>query len=384
MLTADAVIIGGGNAGSSVLYYLLKKGLKKVVLLEKELIASESTGKSAGGFRQQFSTGINVKMSKYTIDAFENLNDELGLETKFHHKGYLFLIKDQLKKDMFMKNMELQRSLGVDVTLLSVDEVKELVPYVNTEDIIGSTYCPKDGFTDPYEIAQGFVKAAKKQGAIVKEKTPVVNIETVKGKVKTVTTDKETISTPIIINAAGPWCGEIGKLAGLDLPVKPYRRQIFTSGPFELFKKDNYVLPMVVDPSGVYMRSEGDCILMGKADKNEPPSFNQTIEWGFLEQLVVPAANRIPAFEELEINTGWAGLYDTTPDHHALLGTVPQLEGFILACGFSGHGFMHSIAVGVTISELIAEGASSTIDISPLNVTRFDNGGKGIEEIAVI
>lgn len=384
MLTADAVIIGGGNAGTCILYKLLKMGMKKVMLFEKQLIASESTGKSAGGFRQQFSTAINIKMSKFTIDSFETLNDELGLETKFHHKGYLFLIKDETQLELYKKNIDLQKTLGVEVNLLSIDELTEIVPYINTSDIIGSTFCQKDGFTDPYEVAQGFVRASRKMGAIIKEKTPVIAIETQNNQVKALKTDKDIISTPIIINAAGPWCGEIGKLAGLNLPVEPYRRQIFTSGPFSLFKKDQYIMPMIVDPSGLYMRSEGDCILMGKADKNEPPSFNQNVEWGFLEQLVIPAANRIPAFEELEINSGWAGLYDTTPDHHALLGKVPQLEGFILACGFSGHGFMHSIAVGTTIAELVIDGKASSIDISPLSVTRFNNGAKGIEEIAVI
>lgn len=384
MEKADVVIIGGGNIGTCILYYLLKKGCKNVTLVEKNTIASESTGKSAGGFRQQFSTDINIKMSKFSVDMFSQLNEELELETIFHQKGYLFLANNEKQFELFKQNVQLQKSLGIDVTLINNDELKQLVPGIYTEDLVGATYCPTDGFTDPYEIAQGYAKMARRLGAKIKEKTEVTAIKTEKGKVVGVETTKGTIQTNIVINAAGPWSGEIGKLAGVDLPIKPYRRQIFTSGPFKHFKETHYVMPMVVDPTGVYMRSEGDCVLMGYADRSEPPSFNQNVEWSFLEKLVVPAVERMPVFETLEINSGWAGLYDTTPDHHAILGTVPQLEGFILACGFSGHGFMHSVAVGVNIAELVLNGKSTSVDISPLHISRFDNGAKGIEEVAVI
>lgn len=384
MEKADVVIIGGGNIGTCILYYLLKKGCKNVILLEKNTIASESTGKSAGGFRQQFSTDINIKMSKFSVDMFPKLNEELELETIFHQKGYIFLANSEAQCEGFKKNVELQRSLGIDVSLINNDELTKLVPGIYTDDLVCATYCVTDGFTDPYEIAQGYAKMSRRLGGKIKEKTEVIGIKTDNGKVVAVETNKGTIQTSVVINAAGPWSAEIGKLAGLDLPVKPYRRQIFTSGPFKPFKDRKYTMPMVVDPTGVYMRSEGDCILMGFADRAEPPSFNQNVEWSFLEKLVVPAVERIPMFENLEINTGWAGLYDTTIDHHAILGKTPELEGFILACGFSGHGFMHSVAVGVNIAELVLDGKSSSVDITPLHISRFDNGGKGIEEFAVI
>jgi sarcosine oxidase subunit beta len=384
MQTADVVVIGGGGVGLSVLYYLMKGGCKSAVLVEKNMLASESTGKSAGGFRKQFSTEINIKMSKFSSDVFYHLNDELELDTLFHRKGYLFLIKDNNQLEIYRRNVNLQKSLGVDVSIISLDEAKEIVPDIYTEDVVASTYCPSDGYTDPYEIAQGYARQARKLGAKIMEKTSVTAINTEGDKVISVETEKDNISTPVVINAAGPWAGEIGKLAGLDLPIKPYRRQIFTSGPFKPFKEKGYMLPMVVDTSGVYMRSEGDCILMGYADKSEPPSFNQNLEWGFLDKLVEPAMTRIPAFEDLEINDGWAGLYDTTPDHHAILGEVPELKGFIMAAGLSGHGFMHSPAIGVTLSELILEGKPKSVDISPLTIERFKDGGKGIEEVAVI
>jgi sarcosine oxidase subunit beta len=384
MLKADAVVIGGGGIGLSILYYLIKGGCQNVMLLERGMLATESTGKSAGGFRHQFSTDINIKMSQLTIKIFETFNEEMQQETLFHKKGYTFLIQNEQQLKLYKRNVQLQQSLGVNVDIITLDQLKELVPYIHTDDLIAATFCPDDGFSDPYEIAQGYARQARKMGAKIKENSPVVAIQTENGKVISVSTDKETIETPIVINAAGPWAGEVGKLAGLDLPIKPYRRQIYTSAPFKPFINYNYRLPMVVDPSGVYLRSEGQTILMGKADKNEPPSFNQNLEWSFLEQLVEPAVNRIPIFEELEIQDGWAGLYDTTPDHHAILGTVPELQGFIMAAGFSGHGFMHSAAVGLTLSELILNGKATSVDISPLHLSRFANGGKGIEEVAVI
>lgn len=384
METADVVIIGGGVIGASILYNLAKGGCKNAILLEKELLASESTGKSAGGFRQQFSTPINIQMSKLSVEIFEKFNDEMDQSTLFHQKGYIFIANSDEQLALLKRNVKLQTSLGVDVRLINNDELKELVPDINTDDVVGATYCPTDGYTDPYEVAQGYARQARRLGAKIREKTPVTAINVSHGKVVSVETEKGTISTPIIVNSAGPWSGEIGKMANLDLPIKPYRRQIFTSGPFKPFKEKGYRMPMVVDPSGVYMRSEGDCILMGLADKNEPTSFNQNVDWDFLEKMVVPAVERINIFEDLEINNGWAGLYDTTPDHHAILGKVPELEGFILAAGFSGHGFMHSAAVGVTIAELILHGKATSVDISPLHLNRFANGRLGIEEVAVI
>lgn len=383
MKTFDVVLIGGGVIGTSILYYLAKGGCKNSVLLEKGLLASESTGKSAGGFRQQFSTAINIQMSKLSTEVFRTFNDEMEQDTLFNHRGYIFLANTNQQFELMKKNVVLQKSLGVNVELINHDQLKELVPDIYLDDIVGATYCPDDGFTDPYEVAQGYARGARRLGAQIKEQTEVLEIKVNKDKTFEIITNKETYSTPMIINSAGPWAGLIAQMVGLDVPILPYRRQIFVSGSFKPFKDRKYIMPMVVDPSAVYMRSEGDCILMGYTDKEEPTSFNQNVDWDFLEKMVVPAMQRIPIFEDLEINTGWAGLYDTTPDHHAILGHVPELEGFIMAAGFSGHGFMHSPAVGITLAELILQ-KPQTVDISQLSINRFANSGKGLVEAAVI
>jgi sarcosine oxidase subunit beta len=277
---------------------------------------------------------------------------------------------------VFKENIKLQRKFGIPVELLNPDEIKARWPYLRVDDILGGTFCPWDGYAGPNEVLSGFVSGAKKAGVRIYEGTEVLGISLSKGKVNGVKTKREEISTPIVVNAGGPFASAIGEMAGVKIPVKPLRRQIFITAPFHL---TNQAIPLTIDfHKGWYFRQEVDGLLLSGPLDNEP-SFNLGIDYEAMAETSENAIYRVPALERAHIARGWAGLYEISPDHHAILGKVPEVEGFILANGFSGHGFQHSPAVGKVIAELIVEGKPTTIDISPLSIERFEKGELIIE-----
>jgi len=369
---ADVVIIGGGVVGTSTAYQLAKRGCRDVVVLERDLIASGSTGKCAGGIRQQFSSESNIKISMESVRFFERFSEEMEAEIDFRQYGYLFLATTEADWEDFQANVSLQRSLGLEVDLLSAAEIREIAPYLCLDDVIGGTFCPTDGYADPHSVAMGFAKEARRLGTRIYERTEALGIKTRGGRVEGVVTDKGEIAAPVVVNAAGPWAAQVGRMAGVELPIKPYRRQIFVTAPFEEMPQR---LPMVIDfaPS-LYFRREGPGILMGMSDKEEPPSFNTNVGWDFLTRVVEKAMHRAPVLEKAGFMDGWAGLYEITPDDNPIIGgDIGGVEGFYCAGGFSGHGFMQSPAVGRILADLIT-GGEVDIDLSPFALERFEAG----------
>ena len=374
--TADIVIIGGGIIGVSIAYHLAMKRVGGIILLEKGQLGEGSTSRCVGGIRTQFSTAINILFSLESIKTFERFEEEFGINPEFKRIGYLFLATTELEMGVFKENIKLQRKFGIPVELLNPDEIKARWPYLRVDDILGGTFCPWDGYAGPNEVLSGFVSGAKKAGVRIYEGTEVLGISLSKGKVNGVKTKREEISTPIVVNAGGPFASAIGEMAGVKIPVKPLRRQIFITAPFHL---TNQTIPLTIDfHRGWYFRREVDGLLLSGPLDNEP-SFNLGIDYEAMAETSENAIYRVPALEGARIARGWAGLYEISPDHHAILGKVPEVEGFILANGFSGHGFQHSPAVGKVIAELIVEGKPTTIDISPLSIERFEKGELIIE-----
>jgi sarcosine oxidase subunit beta len=374
--TADVVIIGGGVIGVSIAYHLALKRAGKVILLEKGQLGEGSTSRCVGGIRTQFSTEINIFFSLESIKTFERFEEEFGINPEFKRIGYLFLATTELEMRVFKENIKLQRKFGIPVELLNPDEIKARWPYLRVDDILGGTFCPWDGYAGPNEVLSGFVSGAKKAGVRIYEGTEVLGISLGKGKVNGVKTKREEISTPIVVNAGGPFASAIGEMAGVKIPVKPLRRQIFITAPFHL---TNQAIPLTIDfHKGLYFRQEVDGLLLSGPLDSEP-SFNLGIDYEAMAETSENAIYRVPILERARIARGWAGLYEISPDHHAILGKVPEVEGFILANGFSGHGFQHSPAVGKVIAELIVEGKATTIDISPLSIERFEKGELIIE-----
>jgi len=367
--TAPAVIIGAGCIGASIAYELGRRGVKDVVVIEKEPFAGAgSTSKAAGGIRAQFSTPLNVRISMMSIARFKTFGAEMETDAVFFPVGYLFLLADPAAWATFQEQAEMQRSLGLPVQTLTPEGARAIVPELEVDDLLGATFCLEDGLGNPHEVTQSYVAQARRLGArfqfgdaatgLVMERDRVVGVRTAGG----------TISTPMVINAAGPHAAEVAAWAGVDLPVKPVRRHCFTTEPLPMARED---LPMIVDmQSGVYMHRESGGLLLGYANPEEPEGFNLTVNWDLLERIVEPAMHRVPALEAAEVSNGWAGLYETTPDHNSVLGPPQGVAGLLLANGFSGHGFMHAPAVGQLISEWIVDGKPS-LDLTPLRLERF-------------
>ena len=370
---ADVIVIGGGIVGTAIAYYLAKRGVDDVLLLEKGLLGEGSTGKCAGGIRTQFSTEINIRLSLLSRKVFDRFEDEFLVDPEFHESGYLFLAGEDREWKVLNENRALTASLGLDVELLSPAEISAKWPFIRTDDLLGGSYTGYDGYAGPYEVLQGFAKGARRFGARIREGVEVTGITYGrKGVSGIITTSGERVKSSVVVNAAGPHASRIASMAGLDLPVRPLRRQVFFTDAFDEIPEQ---FPMIIDLGrGWYMRREGKGLLLsGPQDKES--SFNTNVDFEAQEWTAERSVHRAPVLEKARLaRRGWAGLYSISPDHHAILGTFPERPGFICANGFSGHGFQHSPATGMLVAELITEGRTQTLDIGPLRPERFREG----------
>lgn len=368
--TADIVIIGAGIVGCSIAYHLAAQGAGTVVVVEKDLVCSGSTGKSAGGIRQQFATEVNLQLSIESLKMFHRMREELGIDPDFHQVGYLFLATTPEELALFGRNAALQQRYGIPVEILSADAIRKRVPYVRLDDILGGAYCPTDGYAAPYEVTTGYAAAARRLGVRIQEQRMVTGILQRGGRISGVETPRGAIHAPVVVNAAGAEGGIVGAMASVEVPVKPYRRQIFVTRPLPEFRVEP---PLTIDyHRSFYFRGEmGGCLFSGP--KDEESTYNTNVDWEHVAESVATAVARVPLLEKAEINRGWAGSYDISPDNNAILGAVPELLGLYVATGHSGHGFMHGPATGKLLAELILTGKTS-IDISPLSLERFRTG----------
>jgi len=366
---APVVVVGAGCIGAAIAYHLSRLGVRGVVVLEREPFAGAgSTGKAAGGIRAQFSTPISVRISQLAIAHFERFSEEMQADPVFFQVGYLFLLAEESRWRAFQAQAEMQRGLGLPVQTLSPQAAHEIVPQLVVDDLLGATYCPKDGLGNPHEVTQAYVSRARALGARFEFQRAATGLRLEGGAVAGIDTDHGPIETPMVVNAAGPHAAQVARWAGVDLPVQPYRRHCFTTQPLPFVHER---MPMIVDmSSGVYMHRESGGMLLGLANPDEPPGFDTGVDWDFLPRVVEPAIRRLPALEDAEIANGWAGLYETTPDHNAVLGPPAGVRGLMLANGFSGHGFMQAPAVGQLIAEWIVEGRPS-LDLHELRLERF-------------
>ncbi len=385
MQTADVVIIGGGIVGSSIAWHLTHAGCKGVLVIERESSQGKgSTGKSMGGVRAQFSTPVNIQMSLHSIPFYAKFEELVGHPADYRPQGYLFLATKQSHLNYLRDNFERQKKLGLKTArLLPAEEICAMLPQLRSDDVLGGSFCSTDGFVDPYSVMNGFMASAVEHGATLWKKTDVTGISSHQG-VFTVGTSRGPVSTRTVVNAAGAWAAQIAKFVGIDLPVEPLRRMLVPSEPFSDFPHSS---PMVIDMSnGFHFRPEGRGFLLAWNDPEETSGYKTDFEPSFIEKILIHAANRVPAFENLPINPkrAWAGLYEMTPDHHCILGAVAALPGFFLANGFSGHGVMHSPATGKILADLILQGKTDVVDDA--SVLAFERFAKGelLHETAVL
>jgi sarcosine oxidase subunit beta len=373
----QVIIIGGGAIGASVAYHLATKGVRDVLLLEKEnALAMGSTGRSVGGIRHQFSTATNIKLSLGSVAKFKRFNDEIGA-ADFHWVGYLFLLDNENDVNDFRRNVTLQQSLGVPAQLITPQQARELLPQLDVDDILAATFCPADGVGDPSAIALGYASAARRMGVQIRTDVEVTGIRVNEGRVNGVVTKDEMIECEWVIDAAGPYAAIVARMAGVELPIVPYRRQVFITEPSDLLPQS---YPLTIDfGSSFYTRREGPSVLIGMTDKHEPVSFKTHWDAEWRDQVIEKAISRVPVLENARIARGWGGLYDTTPDANPIIGSVPEAQNFLVAAGFSGHGFMHSPLTGQLIAELVC-GEQPSLDVSELSVLRFRTGQLAAEK----
>lgn len=366
---AAVVIIGGGVVGASIAYHLARRDLTDVVVLERSGLASGSTGRSAGGVRQQFSTALNCRLSMLSVRKLLQFQEDTGWDPRFFQVGYLFLLTHPDHWELFQRNVQLQRGLGLAVERLNPREARALVPAIAVGDVLGATFCGTDGHADPTEVCLGYASAARSRGVEVRSGVTVTGVVVHHGQVRAVESDAGRIETALVVNAAGPWAAQIARMAGVDVPILPYRRQLYYMERLPTIPES---APMVVDfASSMYFRPEGPGLLIGMTDRREPSSFNVTTDATFLATLTEHAIRRVPDLERVGVIRGWAGLYDVTPDANPILGPVEGVGGLIMAAGFSGHGFMHAPASGQLIAEMIVDGRAHTMDASPFALDRF-------------
>jgi len=370
--TAEAVIIGAGIMGCSIAYYLASRGVKDIVVLEQDQIARGATADAAGGIRLQFSTETNIRLAQVSLDVWENFPELFGTEIGLRQQGYLFLLTTEDEVQTFRANAALQQSLGVPVRWLDPAEIGALNPAVRVDDVLGATFCPRDGWADPYSATTGIARAARQLGVEIREETAATGFVIDSGRVRGVRAGDEVISTPLAIICAGPYSRGVGELAGVDIPILPYRRMSFITEPFDAVPAS---VPMTIEfRSGLYFHPESHGFLFGMANPDDPPGFNKTVDDEWMLRTVEALCARAPAFEEARVMRGWAGFYEITPDDNPLLGWIDEVEGLAVAAGFSGHGFMQGPAVGMCMAELITDGRATTVDISAFAPSRFREG----------
>ncbi len=367
--TADIVIIGGGVMGASTAYHLAARGQKNILLLEKETFYGQgATGRCAGGVRYQFATEVNVRLSIESLPMLKRYKNEIGQEIDYRECGYLFLLTRPEDLVVFKNNVALQRHLGVQTEWLSGDEIRYMLPMMQLEDVLAGTFNARDGLVDPNGVVMGYIAAAQRLGVRALTDVQVTGIQVKSDRVVAVETTSGSIATPVIVNAAGPWAGLIGKMAGVEIPITPLRRQMLTTTPLPEIPPS---FPFVIDfAQSLYFHREGEGLLTGMSNPCETPGFDQSVDSAWELVHLEAATARLPLLEEAGLASHWAGLYEVTPDAHPIYGKTP-VEGFLVCAGFSGHGFMHGPVSGKLIAEIILDDHAHTVDVSTLDLARF-------------
>jgi sarcosine oxidase, subunit beta len=366
----DIVIIGAGIVGTSIACHLAMLGRPDVAVLDREASPGlGSTAKAAGGIRAQFSSDINIELSKLSLDRFERFPKEMGVDASFTQTGYLWMATKAEEMRAFERNAERQRRHGLAIEILDRGGVSRKAPYVKADDLVGGVFHGRDGYASPADYVMGYHKRARELGVEFHFGQEVTG-----RRGRTVTTTSGEFEGERVVLAAGAWSGKLGELFGFEIPIRPVRRQCFTTEPFPELP---HPIPMTIDyTSGVYLHSESGGLLVGKADKDEPAGFNEAVNYGFIEAIAELAMDRVPALERATVRTAWGGLYEVTPDNHPLIGEIG--DGWWIAAGFSGHGVMHAPATGMLLAELLVTGRSS-LDISSLRMSRFKEGHPIVE-----
>jgi sarcosine oxidase subunit beta len=368
---ADIVIIGGGVQGCSIAYNLAKKGQKNIVILEKDTVANGSSGRCGAGFRQQFGTEMNCTLARDSVKILEQLSDELGYDIELNQKGYLIIAYTEKEVKQFQKNVQLENSLGIPARLITPGEAKEIVPALNIKDMLAATYCPTDGNVNPLLTTFAYAEAARRLGVKLCQFTEAQKIVTKGQKIHAIITNQGSILTDTVVNAAGGYAQEVGKIAGIEIPVYAQRHQIMVTEPIEQLWE-----PMLMSFSRNYYFQQlpHGSIVGGYGDpENEIIGHDLGTSWQFAVTMARKMINLIPVLSSVRVVRQWSGSYTMSPDLQPILGEHPQLKGYYMSVGFSGHGFMLAPITGRMLAAYIMEGRT-LLPIEKLSITRFERG----------
>ena len=373
----DVVVIGAGVMGASVAWHLVGLGAKVTVLEREDETGRGSTGRATGGFRAQYATEINVALSLLAREKLLRFQDELSVDPGYRPAGYLWLARTEAQLSLLRAGQRVQHAVGLESSrMLSTREIGEVNPFVRTAGIAGAAYCPADGFIRPLEILRGYLQGAQRLGARLLTSTrPLAFEKDSAGRIVGVQTAAGTLATGAVVNAAGPWAAQVARLAGLAIPVAPLRRQVASTVPCATFPADMPMSIFVED--GFHLRvRDGRVLLLLPTPGNPADPFDDSVEDDWLSRVARIAAERVPALAGVALDRErcWAGLYEMSPDKHALVGALPACPNFFLLNGSSGHGVMHAPVLGQLLAELIVHGRARALDIHPLRPSRFDEG----------
>ena len=362
------MVVGGGVIGTSIAFHLAEAGVANVVLIERDELGAGSTSKAAGGVRAQFSDALNIQLGARSLRAFADFGARPGQEIDFRQVGYLFLLSRQQDVAAFERSIELQNRLGVPSRLIDPGEAKRLSPPIDIDGLLAAAFSPDDGLATPEAVVQGYAAGARRHGAHLQTACELLDVRLRGDTIQAVATSKGVIETPAVVCAAGAWSRQVGAMVGVDLPVTPYRRQVLLTEPVPGLPEH---LPMTIDfASSFYFHREGPGLLMGMSLEDEPPGFNLARDDAWIPRLAEVLARRAPSLADIGIAGGWAGLYEVSPDHNALIGETPRPARLLYATGFSGHGFLQGPAVGEVVRDLFL-GRQPPVDVAPLAVDRF-------------
>ncbi len=368
---AEVIVVGGGVMGTSAAFHLAEAGAD-VLLVERGGLASGSTSKAAGGIRAQFSDPLNIQVARRSLDAFGDFATRPGAEIDLHRVGYLFLLDRADDVAAFERSVALQSSLGVPSRIVSPQEAAELSPLACLDGVLAATFCPLDGHAAPEAVVQGYAAGARAHGATVITGCEVTGIDVDRGEVRGVRTSLGDVATDTVVCCAGVWSKPLGRMVGVDLPVEPVWREISYTAPVPDLPAS---IPLTIDFStGFYFHREGPGLLFGMADRDQPPGFDAPTDPDWLLRVLEVAERRCPRLPELGLAGGWKGYYEVSPDHNAVVGEASSPARFLYATGFSGHGFLQGPAIGEILRDLVL-GREPFVDVAPLSVERFSDGG---------
>ncbi|WP_230421130.1 NAD(P)/FAD-dependent oxidoreductase [Actinomadura soli] len=369
---AEVVIVGGGVMGTSIAFHLAEAGVRRVVLVERGELGSGSTCKAAGGVRAQFSDEVNIRLGARSLDAFARFGERPGQEIDLRRVGYLFLLSRPEDVAAFERGVALQNDLGVPSRMIPAAQARRLSPLIETDGLLAAAFSPDDGHCTPESVVLGYASGARRHGATILTHCEVAGIETDGGGIRAVGTSRGRIATSAVVCAAGAWSAAVGAMAGVELPVEPLRRQIVFTEPIRDLPRP---VPMTIDfATSFYFHGEGEGLMLGMSDPEERPGFRLDRSDAWLPRLTEAIGSRAPRLLDVGLTGGWAGLYEVTPDHNALIGEDAGVSRFLYATGFSGHGFLQGPAVGEVVRDLYL-GREPFTDVSPFSADRFAGDG---------